>query len=58
MQGGGVARIVRFVEVPRTRYAVASGGVRVAYQVVGEGPADLVCVPSAISHVEIFWEEP
>ncbi len=46
------------VEVPRTRYALASGGVRVAYQVVGEGPLDLVCVPSAGSHMEVYWEEP
>jgi pimeloyl-ACP methyl ester carboxylesterase/class 3 adenylate cyclase len=51
-------RILRLVEVPRTRYAVASEGVRVAYQVIGGGPLDLVCLPSAGSHVEIFWEEP
>src|SRR5205085_3448419 len=51
-------RILRLVEVPRTRYAVASEGVRVAYQVIGAGPLDLVCLPSAGSHVEIFWEEP
>src|SRR5262245_24202164 len=44
--------------MPRTRYAVASGDVRVAYQVIGEGPLDLVCAPSAGSHVELFWEEP
>jgi pimeloyl-ACP methyl ester carboxylesterase len=25
---------------------------------VGDGPIDLVCVPSAGSHVEVFWEEP
>ena len=45
------------MEVPRTRYA-ASGRVRVAYQVVGDGRLDLVCVPSAASHLEVFWEEP
>ncbi len=50
--------MLRLVEVPRTRYAVASDGVRVAYQVIGVGPLDLVCAPSAGSHVEIFWEEP
>ena len=49
---------MRSMDVPRTRYAVATGGVRVAYQVVGEGPVDLVCVPSMGSHVEVFWEEP
>ena len=46
------------MEMPRTRYVEAGGGVRVAYQVFGEGPVDLVCVPSAISHLEVFWEEP
>ena len=37
---------------------MAGGGVRVAYQVLGDGPVDLVCVPSAGSHIEVFWEEP
>ena len=30
----------------------------VAYQVVGEGPVDLIFIPSAFSHVETNWEEP
>lgn len=38
-----------------TRYA-DSGGVNIAYQVVGEGPLDLVFVPGFVSHVELFWE--
>ena len=42
---------------PETRYA-RSGDVSVAYQVVGEGPLDLVYVPGAISNVELIWEEP
>ena len=42
---------------PETRYA-KSGSVNVAYQVVGEGPVDLVLVPGFVSHVEIAWEEP
>ena len=46
------------MDMPRTRYAVAAGGVNVAYQVLGQGPPDLVCVPSAGSHLEVFWEEP
>jgi pimeloyl-ACP methyl ester carboxylesterase len=54
----GAERSVRFVDLPRTRYAVADDGVRVAYQVIGQGPLDLVCVPSAGSHIEVFWEEP
>ncbi len=42
---------------PETRYA-RSGEVHIAYQVVGEGPIDLVYVPSWISQVEHYWEEP
>lgn len=43
--------------VPETRYA-RSDDVNVAYQVVGEGPIDLVVVPGWVSNVEIFWEGP
>jgi DNA-binding SARP family transcriptional activator/pimeloyl-ACP methyl ester carboxylesterase len=42
---------------PETRYAV-SGDVRVAYQVVGDGPRDLVLVPGLTSHLELAWEYP
>ncbi len=42
---------------PTTRYA-KSGDVHIAYQVVGEGPIDLVLVPGWVSHVENAWEEP
>lgn len=40
-----------------TRYA-NSGGVHIAYQVVGDGPLDLIFVPGWVSHVEHHWEEP
>ena len=40
-----------------TRYAT-SGDVRIAYQVVGEGPRDLVLVPGWVTNIEMFWEEP
>jgi len=43
--------------LPTTRY-VRSGDVNLAYQVVGEGPPDLVLVPGWVSNVECFWEEP
>ena len=36
---------------PDTRYA-KSGDVHIAYQVVGEGPIDLVLVYGWISHIE------
>jgi pimeloyl-ACP methyl ester carboxylesterase len=42
---------------PETRYA-KSGDVNIAYQVVGEGPIDLLYVPGWVSHVEESWEEP
>lgn len=45
------------MKAPETRYAL-SGDVNVAYQVVGEGPFDLVYVPGAVSHVDLIWDEP
>ncbi len=35
-----------------------SGSVHIAYQVVGEGPMDLVLVHGWVSHLELNWEEP
>lgn len=43
--------------LPETRYT-KSGDVNIAYQVLGEGPRDLVLVPGWVSNVEIAWEEP
>src|SRR6478735_5900358 len=40
-----------------TRYA-KSDGVNVAYQVVGDGPHDVILVPGFVSHVEVAWEQP
>jgi class 3 adenylate cyclase/alpha-beta hydrolase superfamily lysophospholipase len=40
---------------PETRYAL-SGDVSIAYQVVGEGPLDLIVVFGFASNVEILWE--
>jgi pimeloyl-ACP methyl ester carboxylesterase len=42
---------------PETRYA-RSGDLRIAYQVVGSGPLDLVFVPGFGSNVDLFWEMP
>jgi len=42
---------------PETRYA-KSEDVHIAYQVVGDGPIDLVEVPGWLSHLEYSWEEP
>jgi pimeloyl-ACP methyl ester carboxylesterase len=41
---------------PETHYAHA-GKLSIAYQVVGDGPIDLVVVPGWISNIEVFWED-
>lgn len=40
-----------------TAYA-KSGDVHIAYQVVGDGPIDVVVVAGWLTHVEWLWEEP
>ena len=45
------------MNVPETHYA-CSGDLQIAYQVVGEGPLDIVLVPSYLSNIELFWELP
>ena len=42
---------------PRTQYA-RSGDLNIAYQVVGDGPFDLLWIPGFVSNVELIWEEP
>jgi DNA-binding SARP family transcriptional activator/pimeloyl-ACP methyl ester carboxylesterase len=42
---------------PVTRY-VDSGGVHIAYQVLGAGQRDIVFVPGAMSHLDLLWEDP
>ena len=43
--------------MPETRYA-KSGDVNIAYQVIGEGPRDVVHVPGFVSNIEVMWEDP
>lgn len=45
------------MRAPETHYA-KSGDVNIAYQVVGNGPTDLVLVPGFVSHLENDWDEP
>jgi pimeloyl-ACP methyl ester carboxylesterase len=45
------------LELPLTRYA-ASGDVNVAYQVMGDGPIDLIMIPGIVSHIELLHEMP
>ena len=43
--------------LPETKYA-RSGDVSIAYQVIGDGPLDLLIVPGFISHLEQAWDDP
>ena len=42
---------------PETKYA-RNGDVSIAYQVVGDGPRDLVLVPGWVANLDVFWDEP
>jgi class 3 adenylate cyclase len=43
--------------IPETRFASADD-LHIAYQVVGDGPIDVVFVPEWMNHVEAQWDEP
>ena len=42
---------------PPTRYA-RSGDASIAFQVMGEGPPDVVLIGGPASHLDLQWEEP
>lgn len=44
-------------EPPTTRYAKRDG-VNIAYQVLGDGPVDVVLVPGFVSNVDQYWNDP
>lgn len=44
------------IERPRTRYA-KSGELDIAYQVLGNGPVDLVVVPPGLSIMDTSWDD-
>jgi class 3 adenylate cyclase len=46
------------VPQPDIRYVRNAHGDYLAYQVLGEGPRDLVFVPEWISNIEVAWEAP
>jgi class 3 adenylate cyclase len=50
-----MGRMTLVAVVPETRYT-KSGDVQIAYQVVGEGPPDLVFVPGWITNVDAIWD--
>ena len=43
--------------LPKTKYA-RSGDVRIAYQITGNGPFDVVWAPGTMSHLDLDWEIP
>jgi pimeloyl-ACP methyl ester carboxylesterase len=45
------------MSAPPVQYA-SSGDLDIAYQVLGEGPPDLIWVAGAITHLDILWEHP
>ena len=49
--------MVASMGTPKTLYADA-GDVGIAYQVLGEGPIDIVYVPGWVSNIEVTWEDP
>jgi pimeloyl-ACP methyl ester carboxylesterase/class 3 adenylate cyclase len=46
------------VDLPQTRYAKAPDGTSIAYQVVGDGPVDLVYASGIWSNVDLMWDDP
>ncbi len=46
------------MNVPDTRYAKAPDGTSIAYQVIGEGPVDLVYASGIFSNVDLMWDQP
>jgi hypothetical protein len=42
---------------PSTHYAKGPGG-HVAYQVIGDGPVDLIFAPDHASNLDAMWDEP
>lgn len=54
---GPASRMTTAGNSAKTRYA-ESGEASIAYQVVGNGPVDLVMIPGFGSHLEQAWEHP
>jgi class 3 adenylate cyclase len=46
------------MEVPKTRYATRSDGVNIAYQVLGDGPLNVVFCAGFVSHLDLQWANP
>src|SRR5450759_2382102 len=42
---------------PKTSYA-RNGDVNIAYQIIGDGPLDLLFIPPFVSHLDLYWAAP
>ena len=42
---------------PRTNYT-KSGTFNIAYQIIGEGPVDIIYIPGWVSNIDMMWAEP
>ena len=42
---------------PKLNYA-RNGDINIAYQVIGEGPIDLLVIPPFVSHLDLYWAAP
>ncbi len=42
---------------PETRYTKRAD-ISIAYQIIGDGPTDIVYVPGWVSNIDILWEDP
>ena len=45
------------MQPPPTQY-VEREGISIAYQMVGDGPADLLISPGFVSHLDLQWTDP
>lgn len=45
------------MQPPQTQY-VERDGISIAYQVVGDGPVDLLMSPGNVSHLDLQWTDP
>jgi hypothetical protein len=45
------------MNLPKTKYA-RSDDVRIAYQITGDGPFDVIWAPGTMSHLDLDWEVP
>jgi DNA-binding SARP family transcriptional activator/pimeloyl-ACP methyl ester carboxylesterase len=41
--------------IPPVQYARTEDGVNLAYQVIGDGPLDIIIVPGYVSHLDTWW---